>query len=185
MSKLRLAYRVAPAIDEHDEGWTMIDGRRVSSRNHIKEIYESIRWCWVALALASLILQATREVDMSSTHEQILNIGELVITVAFDIEIFIRVAAHLPDWRAFFYRGQNLLDLLLAVGSTIIQIPAIHDSSVYPWFTVFQLARFYRVILEIPRMKPLLVSSTTCTASAQLMHHRSLPYSVTCMAWPT
>ena len=136
----------------------MIDGRRVSSRNHKKEIDESIRWCWVALALASLILQATREVDMSSTHEQILNIGELVITIAFDIEIFIRVAAHLPDWRAFFNRGQNLLDLLLAVGSTIIQIPVIHDSSVYPWFTIFQLARFYRVILEIPRMKPLLVS---------------------------
>ncbi|EPS97893.1 hypothetical protein FOMPIDRAFT_1127618 [Fomitopsis schrenkii] len=148
----------APAIDENDEGWTVIDGRRVSSRNHIKDIYESISWCWVALALASLILQATREVDMSSTHVQILNIGELVITIAFDIEIFIRVAAHLPDWRAFFYRGQNLLDLLLAVGSSIIQIPAIHDSSVYPWFTIFQLARFYRVILEIPRMKPLLLA---------------------------
>ncbi|TFY58902.1 hypothetical protein EVJ58_g6125 [Rhodofomes roseus] len=148
----------APAIDESNEGWTMVDGRRVSTRNRIKEVYESIRWCWVALALASLILQATREVSMSDTHEQILNIGELVITVAFDIEIFIRVGAYLPDWRAFFLRGQNLLDLLLAIVSTVIQIPAIHNSTVYPWFTIFQLARFYRVILEIPRMKPLLLA---------------------------
>ncbi|KAH9840560.1 Ion transport protein-domain-containing protein [Rhodofomes roseus] len=148
----------APAIDENNEGWTMVDGRRVSTRNRIKEVYESIRWCWVALALASLILQATREVSMSDTHEQILNIGELVITVAFDIEIFIRVGAYLPDWRAFFLRGQNLLDLLLAIVSTVIQIPAIHNSTVYPWFTIFQLARFYRVILEIPRMKPLLLA---------------------------
>lgn len=98
---------------------------------------------------------------MSSTHEQILSIGELVITIAFDIEILIRVATHLPDWRTFFYRGQNLLDLLLAIGSSVIQIPVIRDSSVYPWFTIFQLARFYRVILEIPRMKPLLVSLST------------------------
>ena len=43
------------------------------------------------------------------------------------------------------------------IGSTIIQIPAIHNSTVYPWLTIFQLMRFYRVILEIPRMKPLLV----------------------------
>ncbi|KAH9916480.1 Ion transport protein-domain-containing protein [Fomitopsis serialis] len=149
---------IGPCYDENNEGWTMVDGRRVSTRNRIKEVYESIRWCWVALALASLILQATREVNMSTTHQQILNIGELVITMAFDIEIFIRVGAYLPDWRAFFFRGQNLLDLFLAIASSIIQIPGIHDSDVYPWFTIFQLARFYRVILEIPRMKPLLLA---------------------------
>lgn len=103
------------------------------------------------------MLQATRTVDISPTHASILNIGELVLTIAFDVEIVIRILADLPDWRSFFLRGQNLLDLILAIGSTIIQIPAIHNSDVYPWLTIFQLVRFYRVILEIPRMKPLLV----------------------------
>jgi voltage-dependent calcium channel len=97
-------------------------------------------------------------VNISPTHEQIINIGELVLTIAFDIEIAIRFVAHLPDWRGFFVQGNNYLDLVLAIGSTIIQIPVIHNSPAYPWLTIFQLARFYRVILEIPRMRPLLLS---------------------------
>lgn len=139
----------------------MVDGRRVVGRNRIREIYENIRWCWVGFALASLILQATRTVDMSDLHAEILDKGELALTLMFDIEIVIRVLAYLPDWRKFFYKGQNVLDLVLAIGSSIIQIPAIHKSSVYPWLTIFQLMRFYRVILEIPRMKPLLVRALT------------------------
>ena len=128
----------------------------------MKEIYENIRWCWVALALASLVLQATRNVDVGPTHKEILDKGELALTLVFDIEIFVRIAAYLPNYRGFFARGQNWLDLILAIGSSIIQIPVVHSSPAYPWLTIFQLARFYRVILEIPRMKPLLVRLMPC-----------------------
>lgn len=152
------AASIAPVIDDNDEGWTLVDGRRAARRTRIKQVYESIRWCWVALALTSLVLQATRTVEMGDAHATILDLGELVLTVAFDIEIVVRIVAELPDWRAFFVRGQNLLDLVLAIGSTVIQIPDIHNSDVYPWLTAFQLTRFYRVILEIPRMKPLLLA---------------------------
>ncbi|KAH9024879.1 Ion transport protein-domain-containing protein, partial [Lactarius pseudohatsudake] len=149
-----------PIVDEQDETWAAgVDGRRrAARRNPVRDLYEHIRWCWVALALASLVLQATREVDITPTHQQILNIGELVLTIAFDVEIAVRIIAHLPDWRSFFVQGNNYLDLVLAIGSTVIQIPIVHDSPAYPWLTIFQLARFYRVILEIPRMKPLLLS---------------------------
>lgn len=150
-------FSLAPSIQDGDEGWSAVDGRRLVRHNRVKDIYENIRWCWVALALASLVLQATRNVDASPTHQAILDKGEFVLTLVFDIEIVVRVLAYLPDWRAFLSRGQNWLDLTLAVGSSIIQIPVIHNSTIYPWLTIFQLARFYRVILEIPRMKPLLV----------------------------
>jgi hypothetical protein len=143
-------------IDEHDGGWA-VDGRHVAKDNGLKVIYHYTRWCWVLLALASLVLQATRTVDIGELHETILDKGELAITSLFDIEIIIRILAELPNWRSFFVHGNNLLDLILAIGSTIIQIPAIHQSEVYPWLTIFQLARFYRVILEVPRMKPLMV----------------------------
>ena len=123
----------------------------------MKSIYQPLRWCFIFLALASVVVQATRTVDLSPTHEEILNVSELAITIAFDVEIIIRVLAELPNWRTFFHRGNNCLDLVLAIGSSIIQIPVIHRSSVYPWLTIFQLARFYRVILEVPRMRPLLV----------------------------
>lgn len=88
--------------------------------------------------------------------------GELGITIALDAEIALRFLAALPDWRSFFMHGQNWLDTILAVGSSVIQIPLIHDSAVYPWFTILQLARFYRVILEVPRMRPLLVRVHCC-----------------------
>jgi hypothetical protein len=110
-------------------------------------------------------------------------VSELAITGAFDVEIILRILAALPDWRAFFGfggrggggvglgmgkgsaaktgggagPGQNWLDTALAVGCSVIQIPAVQRSAVYPWFTIFQLMRFYRVILVVPRMKPLLV----------------------------
>jgi hypothetical protein len=121
-------------------------------------VYESIRWCWVALALASLVLQATRTDNMSATHEQILDTAELILTLVFDLEIVIRVLAELPDWRNFFLSASNLFDTMLALATTLIQIPAVHSSMAYPYLTVFQLMRFYRVILEIPRMRPLMVS---------------------------
>lgn len=100
---------------------------------------------------------------MDSTHIDVLYWGELLITLAFDFEIILRLFASLPDWRReFFGGGLNWFDLILAVGSSVIQIPAIRKSEVYPWFTILQLARFYRVILVIPRMKPLLVRVNTC-----------------------
>jgi voltage-dependent calcium channel len=69
-----------------------------------------------------------------------------------------RFVAHLPEWRAFGREPVNWIDLMLAVGSSIIQIPAIHTSQAYAWLTVFQLARWYRVILEVPRMRPLILT---------------------------
>lgn len=147
-------------VDEHDDGWNVSEGRRTIRGNWIKSGYLAVRWCFVFLALTSLVIQATRTVRVSDTHQQILDISELAITLAFDIEIVVRILAELPDWRNFFSHGSNWLDLILAIGSTVIQIPAIHRSGVYPWLTIFQLTRFYRVILEVPRMRPLLVRSS-------------------------
>lgn len=144
--------RLGPVVDEDDEPYAA-----VVRTNRIKSVYEHTRLCWVALALASLVLQATNSVDIDPLHAQIIDKGELILTLAFDVEIIIRVIAELPDWRSFFMKANNLLDLVLAIVTSIIQIPAIRHSSVYPWLTAFQLARFYRVILEVPRMRPLLV----------------------------
>ncbi|KAH7908813.1 Ion transport protein-domain-containing protein [Hygrophoropsis aurantiaca] len=149
---------LGPIVEEQEEGWNAVNGRHVSHSNRLKVFYEYTRWCWVFLALAGLAVQATTTVNMSELHQTILDNAELAITFAFDIEIIIRVFAELPDWRRFFEHTHNWLDLLLAVASSIIQIPAIRHSSVYPWLTIFQLARFYRVILEFPRMKPLMLT---------------------------
>jgi len=154
--------RLVVNIDgEYDENFGVIDGRLIAARrNKLKDYYQMTKWFWVILALASLTIQATRTVDPGPIHRELLNSGELAITVAFDIEIIVRFATYLPDWRDFFRKGRNWLDLVLAIGSTVIQIPPVRSSPVYPWLTIFQLLRFYRVILEVPRMKPLLVSQS-------------------------
>uniref|UniRef100_D8Q6Y7 Calcium-channel protein CCH1 n=1 Tax=Schizophyllum commune (strain H4-8 / FGSC 9210) TaxID=578458 RepID=D8Q6Y7_SCHCM len=147
-----------PIADDDEDGWAGHEGRRGRMTNPAKTIYEYTRYVWVLLALASLILQASRTTEAGEAHSQVLYYGELGITIAFDVEIGLRVLATLPDWRDFFRHGQNWLDTAIAVVSTIIQIPAIHNSALYPWFTAVQLMRFYRVILVVPRMKPLLLA---------------------------
>lgn len=106
---------------------------------------------------------------MSESQKLALYYGELGITIAFDIELILRVFATLPHWRTFFQHGNNWLDTILAIGSTVIQLPAIQHSEVYPWFTIFQLARFYRVILVVPRMRPLLVRYTPLRYKLQII----------------
>lgn len=143
-------------MEEPEEGWSAVTTQHVG-QNRLKAWWSYTSWFWVFLALASLVVQATATADMSVLHYEIIDLTERMLTLAFDIEIVVRIAAELPAWRDFFLHGNNLLDLIIAIGSSVIQIPVIHNSSVYPWLTVFQLARFYRVLLVVPRMKPLMV----------------------------
>lgn len=122
-------------------------------------MYDRTRLVWVALALVSLAVQASRRFDMTPSQLSLLTSLELYFTIGFDVEILIRIFASLPNWRTLGSRRQDLADITLAVVTTIIQIPVIQASEAYPWLTIFQIARFYRVILAIPRMRRLLVSS--------------------------
>ena len=149
-------FRLGPIVTEDDE-YSVLNGRTPGT-NSLKLWYDRTKWIWVLFALASVVLQATRSAESSEEHLHILEYGELALTFLFDIDIVWRFLSYLPLWRTFFEHGNNWLDLLLAVASTIIQLPVIRDSDAYPWLTIFQLARFYRVILEVPRMRPLLVS---------------------------
>ena len=89
----------------------------------------------------------------------IADVTELVMTLMFDVEIIIRFIVSFPDWRNFFRKSRNLCDLFLAVSTSIIQIPPIHNATAYGWLTIFQILRVYRVILAIPMTRNLLVIS--------------------------
>ena len=128
--------------------------RRISA---ILTLYEKTELFWVLLVLADLVAQACKTANSSSSTLSLLKNLELAFTFAFDLEIVIRTSGYFPDWKGFLGRGRNSFDLFLAVVCSIVQIPAINSAKVYPWLTVFQLLRWYRVILAFPRMKPLLV----------------------------
>ncbi|KAL7424030.1 calcium channel protein [Cryptotrichosporon argae] len=122
------------------------------------QMYNKTRWFWTLLVLADLVAQACKTSHSSETTITLLRNLELTATIAFDFEIFLRIVAHWPDWSVFFRVGRNDFDLFLAITTSIIQIPTISGASVYPWLTVFQLLRWYRVILAFPRMRPLLMT---------------------------
>ncbi|KAJ7435576.1 Ion transport protein-domain-containing protein [Mycena galericulata] len=173
------ANNLTPPINDalDDDGWGGAGRPPPRRANPATVVVDYTRWIFVALALISLALQATRTPNISARQENILYYSEFIITFLFDFEILLRLAAALPDWRGFFgfvpktgvgvgkekakthhSVGQNWLDTVLAIGSTVIQILAMQQSAVYPWFTIFQLMRFYRVILVVPRMEPLLLA---------------------------
>ncbi|KAG8763613.1 calcium channel protein [Ceratobasidium sp. 423] len=160
-------------VEEKDTGWSA-KGLRRRAPNFLRTCYEwpPVYYFWVALVLVSFGLQASKTVDSSPRYLDKLgeiftilldesnpatDLAELILTIAFDVDIAWRFVGYLPQWRDFFMKKNNNLDLVLAIGSSIIQIPAIKHSEAYPWLTIFQLARFYRVILVVPRMRPLLL----------------------------
>ncbi|GAA6002036.1 hypothetical protein JCM10207_003048 [Rhodosporidiobolus poonsookiae] len=122
----------------------------------VRTVYEKTAFVWIFAIVASVAIQAAREYGTSRATAKAFQLTELGLTIAFDVEIAIRLFASLPDWRDFFAGRANLVDTFLAVVDTVLQIPVVRDSRAYPWLTCFQIARFYRVILFIPRMRRLL-----------------------------
>lgn len=145
-------------VTSQDDEYGVLDGRAVVGESALKQWYDRTKWIWVLFALTSVVLQATRSADSSPEHLRVLVFGEVALTFLFDIDIIWRFLSYLPRWRDFGIHLSNWFDLILAIANTVIQLPVIRNSTVYPWLTIFQLARFYRVILEVPRMRPLLVS---------------------------
>ncbi|GAA6051051.1 Calcium-channel protein CCH1 [Rhodotorula toruloides] len=127
------------------------------SADLIAKVYRKTRFFWIALVVVSISLQASRSYKMDQAKSDAYDWVELGLTIAFDVEIAVRMFASLPDWRRFFDSPANRVDLFLAVTTSIIQLPGVFGTRAYVWLTCLQIARFYRVILAIPRMKRLLV----------------------------
>ena len=133
--------------------------RRQRVANVYKRVWGYTKFFWLALVVADLGVQASQASHSPDADKQRLATTELYITIAFDVEILLRFFSYLldNDWRSFFARRRNLFDLFLAVITSIMQVPVIKNSAAYAWLTVFQLARFYRVIVAVPRMEALLI----------------------------
>ena len=102
---------------------------------------------------------------MEKSLENFIDVAETAVTLILLAEIIIRFVV---DWRHFFYSKRNLADLLIAIVTTVIQIPAVknsHDGRAYAWLTVFQILRIYRVVLAVPMTRDLIVSGSLVTGS--------------------
>ncbi|ODA76644.1 hypothetical protein RJ55_07915 [Drechmeria coniospora] len=126
------------------------------SRNpsKLQQLYDKTSILWVFVITFGLLCQAFRSARMSQSRETFINMAEVTVTIALDIEIIIRIAA---NWHGFHRSWRNIFDLFLALVTTIILIPPIRYSPSYPWLTVFQIVRVYRVVLAIPVTRKLIL----------------------------
>lgn len=131
--------------------------QRVST---LKRLYDKTSWVWVVVIAYGLVCQMMRSSSMSNFRERFIDASEIIVTLTLLVEIIIRL---IVDWRHFFRSRRNITDLIIAIVTTIIQIPVIknaHDGRAYAWLTIFQIIRVYRVVLAISITRDLIVSQS-------------------------
>jgi hypothetical protein len=133
--------------------------KRVSG---LKRLYDKTLWVWVFVIAFGLVAQMMRSANMSDFRRTFINATEIIVTSILFVEIIVRIVV---DWRHFFKGRRNIIDLMIAVITVIIQIPAIkhaHDGKAYAWLSIFQILRVYRVVLAVPMTRDLIVGSACC-----------------------
>lgn len=114
-----------------------------------RTVYYTIEPIFPVLIIADLVIQACRRANQSRHLDHALYRLEAAFTAVFALEIVVRFVVHLPHPRLFFRRRRNTADLALAVITAVIIIEPVKNAlgHAYYWLTVFQIMRFYRVIL--------------------------------------
>ncbi|KAI9851648.1 MAG: calcium channel protein [Thelocarpon superellum] len=127
--------------------------RRIGS---LKRRYDQTAWIWDLVIVYGLVVQAFRSAGMSHQRRSFIDNSETVVTLILLVEIVLRFAA---DWRHFHRSRRNWVDLGLAIITTVMQIPFIHNSGQpYAWLTIFQILRIYRIVLAVPVIRNLIMT---------------------------
>ena len=98
---------------------------------------------------------------MSNFRRNFIDVTETIITLALLGEILVRF---IVDWRHFFKSRRNVTDLMIAIITTVIQLPAVkaaHGGRAYAWLSIFQIMRVYRIVLAVPVTRDLIVSASS------------------------
>lgn len=138
----------------HANSAAVNDGIAVRPKTALQRYYDGIQLFWVVVIVFDLIAQALRTSDMGERQETFIEVTQIVVTVLLDIDMIIRILVNRHD----FHRSwRNIFDLALAVTTSVILIPPIKESRAYPWLTVFQIVRAYRVVMAIPTTRDLIM----------------------------
>ncbi|KAF9942606.1 calcium channel protein [Mortierella alpina] len=121
-----------------------------------KQWVQSLECVWVIAVIVDLVFQCMPRYNSPPERLQQLAQIELWFTLAFAVDIVIRLLVCLPKPNEFLKSRKNMVDLFLVVTTLIIQIPPIRRSHVYMYLTVFQVLRIYRPIIYIERLRSLI-----------------------------
>ena len=144
------------AFTADDEKYDILEEEELPVKvSLLKRTCDKTYWLWIMFILVDLVAMCLRSSTMSPGREAFIDWTERVVTLILDIEIVLRF---LSDWRNFHRGRHNWVDLALAVITSVIQIPHIHESGTpYAWLTFFQIIRIYRVVLGVPMTRELIL----------------------------
>ena len=121
----------------------------------LKRLYAKSYWLWISVISYGLVVQCMTSSTMGKGRANFISGSETIVTFIMLFEIILRFIA---DWRNFFREKRNIFDLGLAIVTTVIQIPRIHNSGeAYAWLTLFQILRIYRLVLAVPITRDLIL----------------------------
>ncbi|CAJ0758344.1 19752_t:CDS:10, partial [Entrophospora sp. SA101] len=146
-----------PVLLDDAEGWKLQDGKTTIKPNILNRIMRETKYLWVFFIFIDLFIMAFRKNNDDGAKTEVIDRAELVFTIIFSVEILLRFFSYFPKLRLFFDKWANIVDLTLVIITLVIQIPFIKNSPVYVYMTVFQIARIYRVVIAVPRLRNLLV----------------------------
>ncbi|CAG8488519.1 6193_t:CDS:10 [Ambispora gerdemannii] len=149
--------KTTPVLSDDAEGWTLQEGNKMVKVNWLTRFMNETKYLWITAIIIDLIIMLFRTSTLNADGLTVLLRAELIFTILFAIEIILRFGASLPDYRHFFHYKKNVTDFILVVITCLIQIPGIRDSNAYPYLTVFQIMRVYRVIIAWARLRNLLM----------------------------
>lgn len=114
-------------------------------------LYYKFEIFFVMIIAADLIIQALRQQGMPDSRAHGLYKFEASVTATLFAEIVLRFALYYPHYRVFFLSRRNSFDTFLAIMTGIIILGPVKAKlgHAYYWLSVFQIARFYRVVLAV------------------------------------
>jgi voltage-dependent calcium channel len=121
----------------------------------IQQWYNKTFWVWIFVIVVGLVASMFRSATMSDARERRIITAEFATTILLDLEMALRFTV---NWRRFHRSRRNLVDLIIAVMSTILLLPPIRNSSAYGWLSIFAILRVYRVVWAVPSTRHLLAS---------------------------
>ncbi|CAG8601362.1 11080_t:CDS:2, partial [Dentiscutata heterogama] len=145
----------APVLLDDEGKWTLKDHKKVET-NRLGIIMKKIKYLFVFFIFIDLFIMGCRTFDISPGTAMFIDRAELVFTLILAAEIILRFFSYAPKYRFFFRSRANTFDLFLVLVTCFIQIPPIKSSNAYPYLTIFQIVRVYRIVVAIPRLKNVL-----------------------------
>lgn len=119
-------------------------------RSSVGRIYHYCRDIPLIIIFLGLIMQCTLSFNSPQSKVDSIQRFEMFVTGFLLVEILLRLAIYLPRFKFFFTSVMNCIDVFLAVATIIILIsPIRNNTQVYGWLSVFQIARFYRLVIAV------------------------------------